>query len=292
MLIKIQCVQKVTVHLHKVLEVMSTSVYTGLNPFNFIHRHFLQICIQEVTVHLKKVLEVMSIRVHTGLNPYNFINKHFLQICIQEVTVHLKKVLEVMSRSIDTGLSPFNFIRKHFLQICVQKITVHLQKVLEVMSTSVYIGLYHSLIAQRLSERTVLRNFVTTPPLNTCPSARHYNNLISKLGWYHSRGEKKILLLLNNVCLSRIPNNRTEQTNSFDLDRCTEHFPWIGERNQLMLKGVVSSLLCSLNPRHVSASKCHSSGGLLVPFLSYSSFSLCFGWMELLFAWCGHLLRI
>jgi hypothetical protein len=31
--------------------------------------------------------------------------------------------------------------------------------------------------------------------------------------------------------------------------------------------------------------------GLLVPFLSYSSFSLRFGWMELLFAWCGHLLR-
>jgi hypothetical protein len=31
--------------------------------------------------------------------------------------------------------------------------------------------------------------------------------------------------------------------------------------------------------------------GLLVPFLSYSSFSLHFGWVELLFAWCGHLLR-
>jgi len=24
---------------------MSTSVYTGLNPFNFIRRHFLQICL-------------------------------------------------------------------------------------------------------------------------------------------------------------------------------------------------------------------------------------------------------
>jgi hypothetical protein len=33
-----------------------------------------------------------------------------------------------------------------------------------------------------------------------------------------------------------------------------------------------------------------SSGGYF-PFLSYSSFSLRFGWMELLFAWCGHLLR-
>jgi hypothetical protein len=41
----IQCVRKVAVHLQKVLEVMSTSICTGLNPFNFIHKHFLQICV-------------------------------------------------------------------------------------------------------------------------------------------------------------------------------------------------------------------------------------------------------
>jgi hypothetical protein len=35
---------------------------------------------------------------------------------------------------------------------------------------------------------------------------------------------------------------------------------FIGERNQLMLKDVVSNLLCSLRPRHVSASKCHPQG--------------------------------
>ena len=29
----------------RLLEVMSTSVFTGLNPFNFIHKHFLQICL-------------------------------------------------------------------------------------------------------------------------------------------------------------------------------------------------------------------------------------------------------
>jgi hypothetical protein len=29
-----QCVRKVTVHLQSMLEVMSTSVYTGMNPFN------------------------------------------------------------------------------------------------------------------------------------------------------------------------------------------------------------------------------------------------------------------
>jgi hypothetical protein len=45
---------------------MSTSVYTGLNPFNFICKHFLQICIQKVAVHLKKVLEVMSTSFDTG----------------------------------------------------------------------------------------------------------------------------------------------------------------------------------------------------------------------------------
>jgi hypothetical protein len=64
---------------------MSTSVYTGPNPFNFIRKHFLQ----KVTVHLWKVLEVMSTSVYTGPNPFNFIRKHFLQICIQKVTVHL-----------------------------------------------------------------------------------------------------------------------------------------------------------------------------------------------------------
>ena len=41
----IQCNRKVAVHLEEVLEVMSTSVYTGLNPFSFIHKHFLQICL-------------------------------------------------------------------------------------------------------------------------------------------------------------------------------------------------------------------------------------------------------
>jgi hypothetical protein len=40
-----QCVRKVAVHLQKVLEVMSTNVCTGLNLFNCIHKHFLQICL-------------------------------------------------------------------------------------------------------------------------------------------------------------------------------------------------------------------------------------------------------
>jgi len=37
----IKCLLKVAVHLQKLLEVMSTSVRTGLNPFNFIRKHFL-----------------------------------------------------------------------------------------------------------------------------------------------------------------------------------------------------------------------------------------------------------
>jgi hypothetical protein len=39
------CVRKVAVHLQKLLDVMSLSVYTGLNPFNFICKHFVQICL-------------------------------------------------------------------------------------------------------------------------------------------------------------------------------------------------------------------------------------------------------
>jgi hemerythrin len=34
----VQCIRKVAVHLQTELEVMSTIVYTGLNPFNFIHK--------------------------------------------------------------------------------------------------------------------------------------------------------------------------------------------------------------------------------------------------------------
>jgi hypothetical protein len=39
---------------------MSTSVYTGLNPFNFIRKHFLHISVRKVAVHLLKVLEVRN----------------------------------------------------------------------------------------------------------------------------------------------------------------------------------------------------------------------------------------
>jgi hypothetical protein len=72
-----------------VLEVMSKNVFTGLNPFHFIRKHFLQICIFKVAVYLQKALEVMSKSVFTGLNPLNFIHKHFLQICIWKVAVYL-----------------------------------------------------------------------------------------------------------------------------------------------------------------------------------------------------------
>jgi hypothetical protein len=52
---------------------MSTSVYTGLKPFNFIRKLFLHICVRKVAVHLYKVLEVMSTSVDTDLNPYRTI---------------------------------------------------------------------------------------------------------------------------------------------------------------------------------------------------------------------------
>jgi hypothetical protein len=62
--------------------MISTSIYTGPNTFNFIREHFLQICVRKVAVHLLKLLEVMSTSIYTGLNPFNFIRKHFLQICL------------------------------------------------------------------------------------------------------------------------------------------------------------------------------------------------------------------
>jgi hypothetical protein len=47
---------------------MSTSVYRSLNPLNLIRKHILQICVQKFAVHLQEVLEVMSTSVDTGLN--------------------------------------------------------------------------------------------------------------------------------------------------------------------------------------------------------------------------------
>jgi hypothetical protein len=47
---------------------MSTSVYTVLNQFHFIRKHFLQICVRKVAVHLQKMLEVMYTSVDSGLN--------------------------------------------------------------------------------------------------------------------------------------------------------------------------------------------------------------------------------
>jgi hypothetical protein len=68
-------------------------------------------CVLKVAVLLQQVLEVMSTSVNTGLNPLNFIRKHFLQIFVRKVAVLLQQVLEVMSTSVDTGVNPFNFIR-------------------------------------------------------------------------------------------------------------------------------------------------------------------------------------
>jgi hypothetical protein len=51
------------------------------------------------------MLEVMSTSVCTGLNPYNFIRKQFLRICVRKYAVHFYKVLEVMSTSVDTNTS-------------------------------------------------------------------------------------------------------------------------------------------------------------------------------------------
>jgi hypothetical protein len=63
-----ECIRKVAVHLQTVVEVMSTSFYIGLKPFNFIRKHFLQICVRKFAVRLKNVIEVISMSDYTGLN--------------------------------------------------------------------------------------------------------------------------------------------------------------------------------------------------------------------------------
>jgi ABC-type polysaccharide/polyol phosphate export permease len=70
----IQCVQKVTAHLQKVLEVMPTSVYAGLNPFNF-HSQTLY-----------KVLEVMPISANTDNQIYVPYQHLPASICLFNIT--------------------------------------------------------------------------------------------------------------------------------------------------------------------------------------------------------------
>jgi hypothetical protein len=72
--------------------VKSKSVYIGLNPFNFIRKHFVQICVRKFAVHLYKVLEVKSKSVYIGLNPFNFIRKHFVQMCSESRCALIKGV--------------------------------------------------------------------------------------------------------------------------------------------------------------------------------------------------------
>jgi hypothetical protein len=60
---QIQCVRKVAVHFLKVLEVMTTSVYTGLKPFNFIRKHFLWIFLWDVlTKAVIAIINSLSVR--------------------------------------------------------------------------------------------------------------------------------------------------------------------------------------------------------------------------------------
>jgi hypothetical protein len=109
----------------------------------------------------------MSTSVYTGLNPFTFTLKHFLQICVRNVAVYLQKLLEVMSTSVDTGLNPFNFTLKHFLQICLWDVSYErsycsfylIKHTSTVTSTLTTKSTYRSLSAQRLSERTVVSVF-------------------------------------------------------------------------------------------------------------------------------------
>jgi hypothetical protein len=136
------CVRKVAVHLYEgVGSNFPRALIETWARWIFFANTFCRSALGKVAVYLQKGSEMMSTSVYTDLNPFNFIRKHFLKICVRKVDVCLYRVLEVMSTSVYTGLNSFNFIRKHFLQICVRRVAVGLYKVLEVMSTSVYTGL-------------------------------------------------------------------------------------------------------------------------------------------------------
>jgi hypothetical protein len=92
---KIQCVQKVAVHLQKLLEVMSTCVYTGLNPVNFIRKHFLQICCEMFLMNaVNAVFNSLSVR---GGSPYTAKYRN-LRVQLSERTVYVKQTTKIKFR--------------------------------------------------------------------------------------------------------------------------------------------------------------------------------------------------
>ena len=129
-----------------VLEVMSTSVYTDLNTFNFIFNfnfksmkqfvfpciildssskafHFVRPDQCHETCILNRVPPYCKSDIYLYKNTHTHTHTHthtyiYIQ-CLRKVAVHLQMVLEVMSTSVYTGLNTFNFILKHFLQICL-----------------------------------------------------------------------------------------------------------------------------------------------------------------------------
>jgi hypothetical protein len=84
---KIQCVRKLAVHLQKVLEVMSTSVYTGLNPVNFIRKHFLQVCCE--------MLLMYAVTAVFNLHTAEYRN---LSVQLSERTVYVKQTTKIKLR--------------------------------------------------------------------------------------------------------------------------------------------------------------------------------------------------
>ena len=121
-------VRKVAVHLQKVMEVMSTSVYTGLNTFNYIRKHFLQICLCLSARYNKVALQYN----HTAIDHQSVIYPptDAPVSCLKKQFQNLHEILHWNSSDMFRCYS-YTIIREHInlcllkLQLLKQSIKIH-----------------------------------------------------------------------------------------------------------------------------------------------------------------------
>jgi hypothetical protein len=111
------CIRKVAVHLQKLLEVMSTSIYTGLKPFNFTRKHCRSAFGKSLCTY--KIVKNDDHERLYGPETVQFYMQSLSADLLSESRCALTKFVRIDVHERLYGLNSFNFIHELFLQICL-----------------------------------------------------------------------------------------------------------------------------------------------------------------------------